>query len=312
MAARDAYHSKALAEMTPMTSSLLTSNVRMSPICRISLNIQNGGTWRMSFESPLRAESDDIITFLFFFCISLNIQNGGSWRISFESPRRDDSDDVITFPSHLRMQPIFRISLNIQNDGTWRISFESPCRAESDDVNTSCIEFRDVTDYSYLIKYSKWRHVTHIIRKPLPRWVRWRHHFPSPTSRSGRFSVSHEIFKMAARDANHSKALAKLSPITSSLSESNLRMSPIFRIWSNIQNGGTWRISFESPRRHESDDVITFRIEPPDVADFLYLIKYSKWRHATHIIRKAWPRWVRSRHHFLHRNSGCRRFFVSH
>ena len=79
---------------------------------------------------------------------------------------------------------------------------------------------------------------------------------------------------MAGRDAYHSKALAEMSPRTSSLSESNLRMLPIFRIWLNIQNGGMRRISFERPGRDEPDDVITFDIERPDVADFLYLIKY--------------------------------------
>ena len=79
---------------------------------------------------------------------------------------------------------------------------------------------------------------------------------------------------MAARDTYHSKGLAEMSPMTSSLSESNLRMSPIFRIWLNIQNGGRWRISFEGPGRDESDDVIIFPVPPPDVADFPYLIKY--------------------------------------
>ena len=200
MAARDPYHSKALAEMSPMTSSLS--------------------------------------------------------------------------PSHLQMWPIFRISFNIKNCGTWRISFESPSRVESDDVITFRIEPPDVADFLYLIKYSKWRHVTHIIRKALPRWVRWRHHFPHRNSGCRRFFVSHSIFKMAARDAYHSKALAEMSLMTSSLSTSNLRMLPIFRFWLDIQNGGTWRISFESPCRDESDDVITFHIEPPDVADFSYLIKY--------------------------------------
>ena len=237
MTERDAYHSKALAELSPMTSILPGSNLRMSPIIRISLNIQNGGTWR----------------------------------ISFESPRRDESDDVITFP----------------------------------------VPPPDEADFPYLIKYSKLRHVTHIIRKPFPSWVRWRHHFPNRTSGCHRFFVSNQIFKLAARDVYHSKALAEMSPMTSSLSESNLRMSPIFRIWLNIKNGGTWRISFERPCRDESDDVITFHIETPDVADFSYLIKYSKWRHVTHIIRKPSQRWVWWRHHFPHRTSGCCRFFVS-
>ena len=110
---------------------------------------------------------------------------------------------------------------------------------------------------------------------------------------------------MAARYAYHSKALAEMSPITSSLFTSNLRMSPIFRISLNIQNGGTWRLSFESPCRAESDNVITFQIEPSDVADFSYLIKYSKWRHVTHTIRKPPPSWVRWRHHFPRRTFGC-------
>ena len=103
---------------------------------------------------------------------------------------------------------------------------------------------------------------------------------------------------MAARDAYHSKALAEMSPMTSSLSQSNFRMLPIFRIWLNIQNGGTRRISFERPGRDEFDDVITFDTERPDVADLSYLIKYYKWRHVTHIIRKPSPSWVRWRHHF--------------
>ena len=154
--------------------------------------------------------------------------------------------------------------------------------------------------------------MTHIIREPSQRWVWWRHHFSHRTSGCRRFFYLIKYSKMTARDSYHSKALGELNPMTSSLSASNLRMSPIFRIWSNIKNGGTWRISFESPRRDDSDDVITFRIEPPDVADFSYLIKYSKWRHATHIIRKAWPSWVRWRHHFRHRTSGCCRFVVSH
>ena len=156
----------------------------------------------------------------------------------------------------------------------------------------SASNLRMLPIFFYLIKYSKWRHVAHIIWKPSPRWVRWRHHFPHATSECGRFSASHSIFKIATRDAYHSKALAELSPMTSSLSESNLRMSPIFCIGLNIQNGGTLRISFESPRRDESDYVITFHIEPPDVADFSYLLKYSKWRHVTHIIRKPLPSWV--------------------
>ena len=238
MAAHNAYHSKGLAKLSPMTSSLSTSKLRMSPI----------------------------------FCISLNIQYGGTWRISFESPRWDESDEVIT----------------------------------------SDIEPPDVADFLYLIKYLKWRHVTHFIRKPFPSWVRWHHHFPNRTSGCRRFFVSDQIFKMAARDAYHSKALEEMSLMTSSPSTSNLRMSPIFRISLNIKNGSTWRISFESPFRAESDDVITFRIEPPDVADFSYLIKYSKWRHVMHIIRKPSQRWLRWRHHFRHRTSGCRRFVVSH
>ena len=143
------------------------------------------------------------------------------------------------------------------------------------------------------------------------RWVRWRHHFPRSNFGCCRFFVSHEIFKMTERDAYHSKALAELSPMTSILPASNLRMSPIIRISLNIQNGGTWRISFESPRRDESDDVITFPVPPPDVADFPYLIKYSKLRHVTHIILKPFPSWVRWHHHFPNRTSGCRRFFVS-
>ena len=187
MIARDAYHSKALAELSPITSILLASNLRMLPIIRISLNIQNGGTWRISFQSPCR----------------------------------DESDDVITFPV---LPP-------------------------------------DVADFPYLIKYSKWRHVTQIIRKPLPSWVRWRHHFPNRTSGCCRFFVSDQIFKTAARDVYHSKDLAEMSLMTSSLSESNLQMSPICRIWLNIQNGGTRRISFERPGRDKSDDVITFYIE---------------------------------------------------
>ena len=190
MAAHNAYHSKGLAKLSPMTSSLSTSKLRMSPI----------------------------------FCIWSNIQNGGTWRISFESPRRDDSDDIITFD----------------------------------------IERSDVANLSYLIKYSKWRHVTHIIRKPSPIWVRWHHHFP------------------------------------------------FFCISLNIQNGGSWRISFESPRIDESDDVITFPVPTSDAADFPYLIKYSKWRNVTHIIRKPLPSWVRWRQYFLHQTSGCCRLFVSH
>ena len=166
--------------------------------------------------------------------------------------------------SNLRMSPIFRIWLNIKNGGRWRISFEGPGRDESDDVITFRIEPPDVAEFSYLIKYLKWRHVTHIIRKPYLSLVRWRHHFP------------------------------------------------IFCISLNIKNGGTWRISFESSCRFESDDVITFRIEPRDVADFSYLVKYLKWRHETHIIRKPSQRWVWSCHHFPHRTTGCRRFFVSH
>ena len=154
--ARDAYHSKALAELSPMTSILLASNLRMLPIIRISLNIQNGGTWRISFESPCR----------------------------------DESETSSLSPSHLRMWPIFRISLNIQNGYTWRKSFESPCQVESDHVITFRIEPPDVADYSYLIKYSKRRHVTYIIRKPSQRWVRWRHHFPNRTSGCRRFFVS--------------------------------------------------------------------------------------------------------------------------
>ena len=150
-----------------------------------------------------------------------------------------------------------------------------------------------------------------IIRKPLPSWVRSRHHFPNRTTGCRRFFVSDQIFKTGARDVYHSKALADMSPMTSSLSESNLRMSPIFCIWLNIQNGGTRRISFERSGRDESGHVITFYIETPDVADFSYLIKYSKWRHVTHIIRKPLPSWVRRRHHFPHRTSGCSRFFVS-
>ena len=47
--------------------------------------------------------------------ISLNTQNGGTWRISYESPRRDESDDFITFRVALPVFSIFRISLNIQN-----------------------------------------------------------------------------------------------------------------------------------------------------------------------------------------------------
>ena len=229
MAAHNAYHSKGLAKLSSMTSSLSTSKLRMSPIF---------GIWS-------------------------NIQNGGTWRISFESPRRDDSDDIITFD----------------------------------------IERSDVANLSYLIKYSKWRHVTHIIRKPSPIWVWWHHHFPFfcislNIQNGGTWRIS---FESPRRDESE----------TSSLSKSNLRMSPIFRIWLNIKNGGTWRISFERPCRHESDDVITFHIETPDVADFLYLIKYSKWRHVTHIIRKPSQRWVWWRHHFPHRTSGCCRFFVS-
>ena len=157
MAARDAYHSKGLAEMTPMMSSLSESNLWMSPIFRIWLNIQNGGTWRISFESPRRYESDDVIT----------------------SPRRTSA-----------CRRFFRISLNIQNEGTRPISFESPCRAESDDVITSRIEPREVADFSYLLKYSKWRDVTHIIQKPSPRRVRERHHFPNRTSGCCRFFAS--------------------------------------------------------------------------------------------------------------------------
>ena len=150
MAARDAYHSKALAEMTPMTSSLLTSNVRMSPICRISLNIQNGGTWRMSFESPLRAESDDIITFRFF----LYLIKYSKWRLVTHIIRKPS-------PRWFR----------------WRHHFPVPPS--------------DAADFPYLIKYSKWWHVTHIIRKPLPSWVRWRQYFLHRTSGCHRLFVSH-------------------------------------------------------------------------------------------------------------------------
>ena len=159
--------------------------------------------------------------------------------------------------------PIFCISLNIKNGGTWRISFESSCRVESDDVITFRIEPRDVADFSYLVKYLKWRHETHIIRKSSQRWVWSCHHFPHRTTGCRRFFVSHSIFKMKARDPYLLKALSDLSPMTSSFS------------------------------------------------DFLYLIKYSKWRYVTHIIRKPLPSWVRWRHHFPNRTSGCCRFFVS-
>ena len=243
------------------------------------------------------------------------------------------------------MLPIFRISLNIQNGGTWRISFESPCRDEFDDVITFYIEPPDVADFSYLIRYSKWRHVTHIIREPSLRWVWWRHHFPHRTSGCCRFFVSHQILKNDGTwiipfespwwaesdvvitfrierphvaDLSYLIKYKKWRHVTHIIrkpSPSLVRWRhhfPIFCISLNIQNGGTWRISFESPRRDESEDVITFRIEPPHVADFSYMIKYSKWWHATHIIRKAWPRWARWRHHFRYRTSGCHRFFVSH
>ena len=260
MAVRDAYHSKALAELSPMTSSLSQSNFRMLPIFRIRLNIQNGGTWRISFQSPRRDESDDVITspieppdvadFLYLIkylkwrhvthIIQKHLPSWVRWRNHF--PHRTSG-----------CRRFFFIWLNIQNGGTRRISFERPGRDDSDDVITFRIEPPDVADFSYLIKYSKWRYVTHIIRKPSQRRVWWLHHFPP----------------------------------------SNLRMSPIFRISLNIKNEGTWPISFESPCRAESDDVITFRIEPRDVADFSYLFKYSKWRDVTHIIRKPSPIWVR-------------------
>ena len=271
MAARDAYHSRALAEMSLMTSSLSTSNLRISPIFCISSNIKKWRHVNHTIRKPLasgvwwRHNISHRTSACCPFFVSDQIFKMAA-RDAYHSKALADMTPMMSSlsESNLRMSPIFRIWLNIQNDGTRRISFERPGRVESDDVITFDIERPDVADLSYLIKYKKWRHVTHIIRKPSPSWVRWRHHFP------------------------------------------------IFCISLNIQNGGTWRISFESPRRDESEDVITFRIEPPHVADFSYMIKYSKWWHATHIIRKTWPRWARWRHHFRYRTSGCRRFFVSH
>ena len=190
MAGRDAYHSKALAEMSSRTSSLSESNLRMLPI--------------------------------FSYMIKYS-----KWWHATHIIRK-------TWPRWAR----------------WRLTLD--------------IERPDVADFLYLIKYSKWRHMIPIIRKPSPSWFRWRHHFP------------------------------------------------IFCISLNIQNGGSWRISFESPRRDDSDDIITSLVPPSDAADFPYLIKYSKWRHVTHIIRNSLPSWVRWRQYFLHRTSGCRRLFVSH
>ena len=208
MAARDAYHSKALAGMIPMTSSLPSSHLRMLPIFRISLNIQNDGTWRISFEIPCRAESDDVNT----SCIEPPDVADYSYLIKYSKWRH---------VTHIIGKPLMRWV-------RWRHHFPRPPL--------------DVADFSYLIKYSKLWHVTHIIRKPLPSWIRWSHHFPNQTSGCCQFFVSDQIFKMAARDVYHSKALAEMSPMTSSLFESNLRMSPIFCIWLNIQNGGTRRI----------------------------------------------------------------------
>ena len=223
MAARDAYHSKALSELSPITSSL----------------------------------SD------FLYLIKYSKWRDVTHIIRKPSPRWVRGRHH--FPNRTSACcRFFRIWLNIQNGGMRRISFERPGRDEPDDVITLDIERPDVADFLYLIKYSKWRHMIPIIRKPSPSWFRWRHHFP------------------------------------------------IFCISLNIQNGGSWRISFESPRRDDSDDVITSPVPPSDAADFPYLIKYSKWRHVTHIIRNSLPSWVRWRQYFLHRTSGCRRLFVSH
>ena len=157
--------------------------------------------------------------------------------------------------SNLRMLPIFRIGLNIQNCGTLRISFESPRRDESDYVITFHIEPPDVADFSYLLKYSKWRHVTHIIRKPLPSWVWWRHHFPNRTFGCRRFFVSDQIFKMAARDAFESLRRAESDDVITFL------VAP--------SDTDELTAAFESLRRAESDDVITFLVAPSDVSDEL-------------------------------------------
>ena len=216
--------------------------------------------------------------------------------------------------SNLWMSPIFRIWLNIENGGTWRISFESPRRDESDDVITSPpSNLRMSTIFSYLIKYSKWRHATYTIRKPLPSWVRWRHHFPHRTSGGRRFFVSVQIFKMAGRDAYNSKALRRARVRwRHHFPHRTSGCSRFFVFWLNIQNGGTSTHIIRKALPSWSpmtSSLSTSKLRMLPI--FSYLIKYSKWRHVTHIIRKPLPSWVRWRHHFPHRTSGCSRFFVS-
>ena len=127
-------------------SHVAPQDKEISPFFRISLNIQDGVTWRISFETcSRRAERDDVIIFYValqlispFFRISLSIQDGVTWHISFESSRRAERDDVIIFyvaPQDKEISPFLVQSFfeTLQYCDEWR-KFTSVSQSVSESV----------------------------------------------------------------------------------------------------------------------------------------------------------------------------------